>query len=448
MPAITMPKLSDTMTEGTVVRWLKKVGDQVQSGDLIAEIETDKATMEMESWEDGVITELAVDEGGKVPVGGKVAFVKGENEAEPAAGAPAKSEPAVVTASSAPAEKSTQQIAPDHESAQPHTSNNTNGVTEARLGASTLKASPLARKMATEAGLDLRKVKGSGPGGRIIKRDIEEALDSGAATAQAPAAEAPKPATAPAPVQPSAPAPAPVAAAPAGGADKTIPLTNMRRIIAERLLQSKTTIPHFYLTISVDAGPLLAFRADLNEKSAAGGNGIKFTINDFVVKAIVAAATRVPEINASFNGDSIIQYADVNICVAIAVEDGLVTPVIRAAQSRTLSDISLQVKDMAARARDKKLRPDEFQGGTITISNLGAYGVDFFDAIINPPQAAIVSVGAVTKEPVVNAQDEIVVGHRMNLGLSCDHRVVDGAVGAKFMAEIKRLLETPYLILV
>ncbi len=437
MPAITMPKLSDTMTEGTVVKWLKKVGDKVESGELIAEIETDKATMEMESWEEGVITELAVEEGGRVPVGGKVAFVTGEGESAPAAGvAPA---PKTVEAKAeAPAAKAE---APKAAPASP-------APEEAEAAPGGLKASPLARKMASEVGLDLRKLKGSGPAGRIIKRDIEEAIASGSEAPEPEKEKAPAPvAAAPAPAAVPSAAPAPVAVTAAGGKDKTIPLTNMRRIIAERLLLSKTTIPHFYLTISVDAGPLMAFRADLNEKSAAGG-GPKFTVNDFVVKAVVAAAVKVPEINASFAGDSIIQYGDVNISVAIAVEDGLVTPVIKVAQSRTLSDISVAVKDMAVRARDKKLKPDEFAGGTITISNLGAFGVDFFDAIINPPQAAIVSVGAVTKQPVVNAKDEIVVGQRMNLGLSCDHRVVDGAVGAKFMAEIKRLLETPYLILV
>ena len=432
-----MPKLSDTMTEGTVVKWLKKVGDKVESGELIAEIETDKATMEMESWEEGVITELAVEEGGRVPVGGKVAFVTGEGESAPAAGvAPA---PKTVEAKAeAPAAKAE---APKAAPASP-------APEEAEAAPGGLKASPLARKMASEVGLDLRKLKGSGPAGRIIKRDIEEAIASGSEAPEPEKEKAPAPvAAAPAPAAVPSAAPAPVAVTAAGGKDKTIPLTNMRRIIAERLLLSKTTIPHFYLTISVDAGPLMAFRADLNEKSAAGG-GPKFTVNDFVVKAVVAAAVKVPEINASFAGDSIIQYGDVNISVAIAVEDGLVTPVIKVAQSRTLSDISVAVKDMAVRARDKKLKPDEFAGGTITISNLGAFGVDFFDAIINPPQAAIVSVGAVTKQPVVNAKDEIVVGQRMNLGLSCDHRVVDGAVGAKFMAEIKRLLETPYLILV
>jgi pyruvate dehydrogenase E2 component (dihydrolipoamide acetyltransferase) len=425
-----MPKLSDTMTEGTVVKWLKKVGDKIESGELIAEVETDKATMEMESWEEGVVTELAVPEGGKVPVGGKIAFVKVEGEEAPAAGAPAaKTESAKVETAQPKAEAP--KAAPASAAAEP------------AGDAKGLKASPLARKLATEAGLDLRKLKGTGPAGRIIKRDIEEAL----ASAGEPAAEEKPAAPAPA-AAPAAPAaPAPIAATAAGSKDKTIPLTNMRRIIAERLLASKTTIPHFYLTISVDAGPLMAFRTELNEKSTKTG-GPKFTVNDFVVKAIVSAAAKVSEINASFAGDSIIQYGDVNVSVAISVEDGLVTPVIKAAQSRTLSDISLAVKDLATRARDKKLKPDEFAGGTITVSNLGSYGVDFFDAIINPPQAAIVSVGAVTKEPVVNEKDEIVVGQRMFLGLSCDHRVVDGAVGAKFMQEIKRLLETPYLILV
>jgi pyruvate dehydrogenase E2 component (dihydrolipoamide acetyltransferase) len=221
----------------------------------------------------------------------------------------------------------------------------------------------------------------------------------------------------------------------------------MRRIIAERLLVSKTTVPHFYVHIEVDAGPMMKMRADLNA-GADPVNGVKLTVNDFILRAVVAAAVKVPTINASFNGDSILQFGSVGLSVAVAVEDGLVTPVVRDAQHKSLVAMSLAVKDLATRARSKKLKPDEYQGGTITVSNLGSYGVDFFDAIINPPQAVIVSVGAIVKKPVVGANDAIVVGQRLSIGLSADHRVVDGAVAAQYLSELRRLIESPALLLV
>jgi pyruvate dehydrogenase E2 component (dihydrolipoamide acetyltransferase) len=234
---------------------------------------------------------------------------------------------------------------------------------------------------------------------------------------------------------------------PAGPNDQRIALSGMRRVIAERLLVSKTQLPHFYLHIEVDAGPLMQLRAELNAANEAAG-GPKLTVNDFVLKAVVAAAVRVPAVNASFAGDTIIQYAAVNLAVAVAVEEGLVTPVIRDAQGKSIRQISESVKDLATRARSKKLKPDEYQGGTLTVSNLGSYGIEFFDAIINPPQAMIVSVGAIVKKPVVAANDQIVVGQRMAIGLSADHRVVDGAVGAQYLAELRRLLENPALMLI
>jgi len=233
---------------------------------------------------------------------------------------------------------------------------------------------------------------------------------------------------------------------PAGEGDQTLPLSGMRRVIADRLLASKTTIPHFYLGIEVDAGPLMKFRGEANAASEAAG-GPKFTVNDFVLKAVIAAATKVPAVNASFAGDSIIQYANINLSVAVAVEEGLVTPVIRNAQKKSLREISEAVKDLAGRARTKKLKPDEYAGGTITVSNLGSYGIDNFFAIVNPPQALIIAVGAIVKKPVVNAKDEIVVGQRLAIGLSADHRVVDGAVGAQYLAELRKFLESPTLLL-
>ena len=286
-----------------------------------------------------------------------------------------------------------------------------------------VKASPLAKKVAKEKGVELSNLTGSGPGGRIVAKDVQGA-QPGAKSA----------------------GPAAIASMPAGEGDQRIPLSGMRRVIAERLLASKSTIPHFYLNIEVDAGPLMKFRAEANAASEAAG-GAKLTVNDFVLKAVVAAAVKVPAVNASFAGDAIIQYGSVNLSVAVAVEEGLVTPVIRNAQKKTLREISESVKDLATRARGKKLKPEEYAGGTLTVSNLGSYGIESFSAIINPPQALIIAVGAIVKKPVVNAKNEIVVGQRLAIGLSADHRVVDGAVGAQYLGELRKLIESPALML-
>jgi len=418
---IEMPKLSDTMTEGTVVKWRKNEGDKVETGDVLAEIETDKATMEMEAFDDGILHKYLVAAGGKAPVGGKIALLLQKGEKPPAEGAPVPEAPkpkaaneekaAPEAASQASASKATSAPAP----------------TPAAKTGERVKASPLARKIAKEKGVELSGLSGTGPGGRVVARDVEGAPAGGASAGKASAAT-------------------PVAAMPAGAGDQKIALSGMRRVIAERLLTSKTTIPHFYLNIEVDAGPLMKFRAEANSASEAAG-GPKFTVNDFVLKAVIAAAQKVPAVNASFAGDSIIQYANIQLSVAVAVEEGLVTPVIREAQKKSLREISEAVKDLATRARSKKLKPDEYAGGTITVSNLGSYGIESFSAIINPPQSLIISVGAIVKKPVVNAKDEIVVGQRMAIGLSADHRVVDGAVGAQYLAELRKLVESPYLLL-
>jgi pyruvate dehydrogenase E2 component (dihydrolipoamide acetyltransferase) len=418
---IEMPKLSDTMTEGTLVKWRKKEGDKVSTGDVLAEVETDKATMEMEAFDDGTLHQFLVQEGAKVPIGGKIAVLLGKGEAAPAAGAaPAEAEKPAAKAEAAPAPagetkgeaKETPKAASKSAAAAP-------------ASGGRVKASPLAKKIAASKGVDLAGLSGSGPGGRIVAKDVESA-----------------PVAAPRAAASSTPAIMPVA----GPNDQRIPLSGMRRVIAERLLQSKTQLPHFYLFIEVDAGPLMKTRAELNKVTEASG-GPKFTVNDFVLRAVIAAATRVPAVNAAFAGDSIIQYSSVNLAVAVAVEEGLVTPVIRDAQQKSLREISEGVKDLATRARSKKLKPEEYQGGTITVSNLGSYGIESFSAIINPPQAMIVSVGAIVKKPVVNAKDEIVVGQRMSIGLSADHRVVDGAVGAAYLAELRKLVESPALML-
>jgi pyruvate dehydrogenase E2 component (dihydrolipoamide acetyltransferase) len=415
---IEMPKLSDTMTEGTLIKWRKNEGDKVSSGDVLAEIETDKATMEMEAFDDGILHKLLIAAGEKAPVGGKIALLLQKGEAPPAEGAPLPDSPKTAAAKA-------DTIAPAGATEASTSSRPAPAPAPAASGAR-VKASPLAKKIAKTKGVELSSLAGSGPGGRIVAKDVEGAR-SGAAGAQ------------------SAPSGA-VAAKPAGAGDQTIPLSGMRRVIAERLLTSKTTIPHFYLNIEVDAWPLMKFRADANAASEAAG-GPKFTVNDFVLKAVVAAAVKVPAVNASFAGDAIIQYGSVNLSVAVAVQEGLVTPVIRDAQKKSLREISELVKDLAGRARNKKLKPDEYAGGTITVSNLGSYGIESFFAIINPPQALIISVGALVKKPVVNAKDEIVVGQRLAIGLSADHRVVDGAVGAQYLAELRKLIESPTLLL-
>lgn len=423
---IEMPKLSDTMEEGTVVRWLKKEGEEVEIGDIIAEIETDKATMEMEAFDEGTLSSISVPEGGKAPVGSVIAILLEDGEsADDSSAASSAPAPAAAPAPTPAAETPAAVAAP----VAAATASNDGGR---------LKVSPLARKIAAAEGIDLSTITGTGPGGRIIKTDL-----SGAA-ASAPAAATPAPVAAPTPA-PAKAAPVPLSPV-ATGEDKRIELSSMRKIIAGRLLLSKTTIPHFYLHLEVDAAPLMELRKQINAQSEAS-HGNKYSVNDFVVKALINASVAVPEANASFNGDHIVQFAHVGISVAIAVEDGLVTPVVKNAEQKSLLQISKEIKEMAVRARDKKLMPNEFDGGTVTISNLGAWGIESFDAIVNPPQAAILSVGGIIEKPVVK-DGAIVPGLRMNLGVSCDHRVVDGAVAAKFLGEIKRLIENPALMLV
>ena len=431
---IEMPKLSDTMTEGTVVRWIKKEGDEVEIGDIIAEIETDKATMEMEAFDEGFLSQISIQEGGKAPVGSIIAVLLEDGEGD------ASAAPAQASASAAPEENPEPVDAPAPVAAPPAPTPLANG---AQRGAARIKASPLAKKIAEAEGVDLTNVTGTGPGGRIVKADIVSASKIPALVASAPATQAPSDV----PTPTAAPSPAPEAISPVmSGEDQTIQLSGIRKIIAERLLTSKTTIPHFYLHLEVDAAPLTQLRKQVNAQAEAT-HGNKYSVNDFVVKALINASVAVPEVNASFNGDHIVQFAHVGISVAIAVNDGLVTPVVKNAEQKSLLAISKEIKEMAGRARNNALKPNEFDGGTVTISNLGAWGIESFDAIVNPPQAAILSVGGIIEKPVVK-DGEIVPGLRMNLGVSCDHRVVDGAVGAKFISEIKRLLENPALMLV
>ena len=428
------------MTEGTLVSWKKKKGDKVSAGEVIAEIETDKATMEWESPEDGTLTEIYVEEGGKVNVGDKIAFIGGEGEEAPKKEEkkePVKKEeksevttekkPQAETEKPAPAEKKEKETAPPQEKKKPVEAS----ASPARTEEARVKASPVARRVAAELGVDLASVKGTGPEGRVTETDVRAAAKSVAAVADRGGAK---------------PQPKPVPSIKAGEGAR-IQLSGMRKIIAQRLVESLGPIPHFYLTIEINAAPLMAAREEL-KSAGEGADTAKITVNDFVLKAAVQAAVKVPRVNASFDGDAIIQYADVDLGVAVAIENGLLTPVIRAAQNKSLREISEQVKDLASRARNKRMKPEEFQGGTFTVSNLGGMGIDSFSAVINPPQGFILAIGKVTKIPVIDDCDQIVAGHRMSITMSCDHRVIDGALGAEYLKELRHLLENPALLLV
>ena len=450
MPEIQMPKLSDTVTEGTLVAWKKKKGDQVSAGEVLAEIETDKATMEWESAEDGTLSEIYVQEGGKVNVGDKIAFIRGESEEMPkqeAAEQKKEEEPKPVEQKTeqrqAETEKPAHAEAQQEETAPPRQQGVGAAVSAARAEATQqkpqareqkpeearVKASPVARRIAAELGVDISTVKGTGPDGRITETDVRAAAKI----------KTPKPARPRAGRDRDEGVPAPTSA--------RIQLSGMRKIIAQRLVESLGPVPHFYLTIDINAGPLLEAREEL-KSAGEGADAAKITVNDFVLKAAVMAAVKVPRVNASFDDDAIMQYADVDLGVAVAIEDGLLTPVIRAAQDKSLSEISTLAKDLAHRARNKRMKPEEFQGGTFTVSNLGGMGIDSFSAVINPPQGFILAIGKITKAPVIDDCDQIVVGQCMSITMSCDHRVIDGALGAEYLKELRHLLENPALLLV
>ena len=444
MPEIQMPKLSDTMTEGTLVAWKKKKGDQVSAGEVLAEIETDKATMEWESPEDGTLTEIYVEEGGKVNIGDRIAFIGGEGEEAPKeeekekekeekeektkAKEEQKKEEEPKKAEQPKEEKPKTEEKKEKKAAPPKAEKEAEPEKPApkieKSEEARVKASPVARRIAAELGVDLSSVKGTGPEGRVTETDVRAAGKS------KPAASAVK-----------------VPVAVKAGESARIQLSGMRRVIAQRLVESLGPIPHFYLNIDIDAAPLMEAREEL-KSAGEGADAAKITVNDFVLKAAVQAAVKVPRVNASFDGDAIVQYADIDLGIAVAIEDGLLTPVIRAAQNKSLREISELAKDLAHRARNKRMKPEEFQGGTFTVSNLGAMGIDSFSAVINPPQGFILAVGRITNVPVMDDCDQIIAGHRMSLTMSCDHRVIDGALGAEYLKELRHLLENPALLLV
>ncbi|WP_128515525.1 pyruvate dehydrogenase complex dihydrolipoamide acetyltransferase [Tabrizicola thermarum] len=440
---ILMPALSPTMEEGTLAKWLVKEGDVVKSGQILAEIETDKATMEFEAVDEGVVGKILVAEGtAGVKVNTPIAVLLDEGEDASAAVAAPKAPSSAVSAgassggASAPAPVAAPVAAP-----------------APVAGAARVFASPLARRIAREKGLDLTTVKGSGPHGRIVRADVEGAVPAAVQPAAAAAvAEAPKAAPAPA----AAPAAA-ATAMPAGMAAETVlkmyadrpfeevPLDGMRRTIAARLTEAKQTIPHFYLRREVRLDALMAFREQLNRQLE--GRGVKLSVNDFIIKACAMALQAVPNANAVWAGDRILRLKPSDVAVAVAVDGGLFTPVLRDAEKKSLSALSAEMKDLAARAKSKKLAPHEYQGGSFAISNLGMMGIENFDAVINPPHGSILAVGAGVKKPVVMADGTIGVATVMSMTLSVDHRVIDGALGAEFLKAVIEALENPMVML-
>jgi len=433
MPEVFMPRLSDTMQEGTVSTWTKNVGDRVEKGDVLAEIETDKATMELEAYDAGVLERIVVDAGKTVPIGEVIAVI-GDGIGLGAGGgaAPAKAKKSAAAAPAAASAQPAQAPAPD--SVQAATAPPQPASTPAAGGAAAtaVKASPLARSIARDAGLDLSTVRGSGPGGRIVRADVEAAAAASRTTGSAATAARPAASALPADVS-------------AGPDVEEVRLNNVRRITARRLVESMQQAPHFYVTRVVDADALVSARASINAGLAAlagDATPTKISVNDLVVKAVATALRAHPEVNVAYTGDKLLRHRRVHIGVAVALPDGLIVPVIRDADTLTVTQISTQTRDLAARARAGKLTPDEFTGSTFSISNLGMFGVDQFTAVINPPEAAILAVGATKQEPVVR-DGAIVVGHTMRVTLSVDHRALDGATAAKFLADLTALLENP-----
>ncbi|WP_106639564.1 pyruvate dehydrogenase complex dihydrolipoamide acetyltransferase [Allosphingosinicella vermicomposti] len=428
---LKMPALSPTMEEGTLAKWLVKEGDVVKSGDLLAEIETDKATMEFEAVDEGTIAKLLVPEGTDgVKVGTVIAMIAEEGED---AGAAASAQPRAVatdageTGAGQPAKAPTPEPQEKGYGASPtQDAPLVKAQPQASAGGDRVKASPLARRIAEQKGIDLSGITGSGPNGRIVKADIENA------GGLAPRAAAPG----------QAPSAAPQAAVPVAGdiPGETIKLSNMRKTIARRLTESKQTVPHFYLTVDCNLDALLKLRGDLNKGLEA--RGIKLSVNDLLIKALGVALTDVPNANVAFAGDNLLKYSRADISMAVAIEGGLITPVITDVANKPLSKIAQEAKDLALRARDGKLAPHEYQGGTASISNLGMYGIKQFDAVINPPQAMIMAVGAGEKRPYV-VNDSLQIATVMTATGSFDHRAIDGAVGAELMAAFKRLVEAP-----
>ncbi|MDI9349202.1 MAG: pyruvate dehydrogenase complex dihydrolipoamide acetyltransferase [Candidatus Symbiobacter sp.] len=431
---ILMPALSPTMTEGNIAKWLKREGDKVKSGDVMLEIETDKATMEVESVDDGVIGKILYGDGSKnVKVNQRIGVIlkSGETAADIDKFSPPKTATAPTPTNAPTPAKAATAIAA---ATTPATSGGGGSASIGGGTASRIMVSPLAKRMATEAGIDLAKVTGTGPHGRIVKSDIES-FPSGGGKGASPAKAAPQPGIL--------------------DAFELIPHSSMRKTIAKRLTESKRDIPHFYLSQDLDIGALMSARARLNanapianEKGGDKAPAYKLSVNDFIIKAVAMALAKMPDVNAAWSDDGMMKFQSVDVAVAVALpNNGLITPIVRAADQKSLSVISNEIKELAKRARDGKLKPHEYQGGGFSVSNLGMYGIDQFTPIINPPQSCIMGVGAGLEKPVVRG-GKIEVATVMNVTLACDHRVVDGALGADFMKLFKAFIEEPVMMLV
>jgi pyruvate dehydrogenase E2 component (dihydrolipoamide acetyltransferase) len=428
VPEVIMPKMGDAMEEGTLVKWLKSEGDEVSEGDAIAEIETDKVTLELEAEDSGTLAQLIADEGEDIPVGEAIAFIQGEGEEVPERDGRAQAEEAAGgEEEGGEAQAATATEAPEEEEAAE--------VEAAPRTDGRFRASPIVRRLARDNNLDLSKIEGTGPAGRIVERDVRAAMERGDAQADGRAAEAPEA------------APAPAAAPEPTGAPRTEikEMPRMQRVIAERMTQAKQQIPHFYATVEVEMDELMALRKQLNEQLEE--QGIKLSVNDFVMKACAVALKEYPNLNSLWTSRGIELHEQVDLAMAVALEAGLITPVIRDAANKTLSAISAASKDLAKRAREGGLKPEEYQGGTFTVSNMGMFGVESFSAIINPPQAAIVAVSSIMQRAIFKGE-EVVPVSLMKLTLSADHRIANGAEGAQYMAEVKRLLEHPMTLVV
>ncbi len=428
---VVMPKLSEQMETGKIIKWLKKEGDRIQSGDILAEVETDKADVEMEAFGGGVLRKILVPAGEKAPVGALIGVIADENEdinavvsqagrGAPVAAVARSAQPAVASSSK---EMGGPEMAPQPPQA-PRTPPMAPQIPQGVPSTGRVKASPLARKIAAQSGVDLKLIQGSGPGGRIVRRDVEAAASAPAASAAAPALR---------PVTPSV----------TGPEFEDVPLSAMRAAIARRMPLSKAPVPHFYVTSEVAMDRAWELREQLNGLEGQP----KISVNDFIVRACALTLLQHPGVNASFQGESIRVFHRVHMGIAVALDEGLITPVLRDANQKTLAQIAVEARELAERARSRKLRAQELSGATFSISNLGMFDVRDFSAIINPPEGAILAVGSVRKVPVVT-DEGLGVGRRMALTLSCDHRVMDGAMGAKFLQDVKRLLEEPLRLLV
>ncbi|MBF6193833.1 dihydrolipoamide acetyltransferase family protein [Nocardia implantans] len=417
MPEITMPRLSDTMEEGVVVSWLKQVGDPVERGEILAEIETDKALMELEAYDSGVLEQILAAEGARVPIGTPIGLIgdgsgttaSGSGGSAPAPAATASGEQAAAEKGSGPASN---RVVPESTADAPAT-------------AERKKASPLARKIADELGVDITTVTGTGPGGRVIRQDVESAQRTGELEQPGEAAASPEP-----------PAPAP-------GDYEELPLTTIQRVSATRLTESKQQAPHIYLTTAIDVTELFGFRAQVNATLAQAGG--KVSVNDLLLKAVAVTLRSNPSVNVSFAGDKLLRHRGIHLGMAVATPAGLLVPVLRDADRKSVSEIAADSRDKAERARERKLRSDEMSGGTFTISNLGMFGIEHFTAVINPPEAAILAVGAATDELRLD-DGQVVTRKILRVTMSADHRAIDGAVAARFLQELKDLLEHPLRI--